>query len=91
MEPCRVRGADLRAIEKTRIILEWILCICSSTSRDSAEHCVVSTEFFIYHILNVLAWKIPWTEAFGRLQSTGVAEESDTTEHIHNTHNILRY
>ena len=38
MEPCRVRGADLRAIEKTRIILEWILCICSSTSRDSANH-----------------------------------------------------
>ena len=29
---------------------------------------------------NILAWKIPWTEEPGRLQSTGL-KESDTTEH----------
>ena len=29
-----------------------------------------------------LAWKIPWTEEPGRLQSMGL-EESDTTERLH--------
>ena len=28
----------------------------------------------------ILAWKIPWTEDPGRLQSTGSQKESDTTE-----------
>ena len=28
---------------------------------------------------SILAWRIPWTEETGRLQSAGVAE-SDTTE-----------
>ena len=32
---------------------------------------------------SILAWKIPWTEKSGGLQSTGVAKESDTTEHTH--------
>ena len=31
---------------------------------------------------STLAWKIPWTEEPGRLQSTG-HEESDTTERLH--------
>ena len=30
--------------------------------------------------LSILAWKIPWTEESGRLQSRG-HRESDTTEH----------
>ena len=30
---------------------------------------------------NILAWKIPWAEEPGRLQSTG--SESDTTERLH--------
>ena len=29
-----------------------------------------------------LAWKIPWAEEPGRLQSTGVTKESDTTERL---------
>ena len=29
---------------------------------------------------SILAWKIPWTEEPGRLQSVGL-KESDTTEH----------
>ena len=31
---------------------------------------------------STLAWKIPWTEEPGRLQSMG-SLESDTTEHLH--------
>ena len=31
---------------------------------------------------STLAWKIPWTEEPGRLQSMGL-EESDTTERLH--------
>ena len=31
---------------------------------------------------STLAWKLPWTEEPGRLQSTG-SQESDTTEGLH--------
>ena len=31
---------------------------------------------------NILAWKIPWAEKSGRLQSMW-SKELDTTEHIH--------
>ena len=31
---------------------------------------------------SILAWRIPWTEELGRLQSTG-PKESDTTERLH--------
>ena len=31
---------------------------------------------------SILAWRIPWTEEFGGLQSTG-CKESDTTERLH--------
>ena len=31
---------------------------------------------------SILAWRIPWTEEPGRLQSTG-SQESDTTERLH--------
>ena len=31
---------------------------------------------------SILAWKIPWTEEPGRLQSVGL-NESDTNEHTH--------
>jgi len=34
---------------------------------------------------NILAWRIPWMEKPGRLQSTGshTVQESDTTELLH--------
>ena len=32
----------------------------------------------------ILAWRIPWTEEFGGLQSMG-RKESDTTERLHFT------
>ena len=31
---------------------------------------------------SILAWRIPWTEELGGLQSTG-RQESDTTERLH--------
>ena len=33
---------------------------------------------------SILAWRIPWTEELGGLQSTG-CKESDTTERLHFT------
>ena len=32
---------------------------------------------------STIAWKIPWIEEPGRLQSMGTHEESDTTERLH--------
>ena len=32
---------------------------------------------------SILAWKIPWTEELGRLQSIGLQRVWDTTEHAH--------
>ena len=34
---------------------------------------------------SILAWRIPWTEELGGLQSTG-REESDMTERLHSLH-----
>ena len=31
---------------------------------------------------SILIWRIPWTEEPGRLQSMGVAKESDMTERL---------
>ena len=36
---------------------------------------------------SILAWRIPWTEKPGRLQSMG-SQESDTTERLHFTQDI---
>ena len=37
---------------------------------------------------SILAWRIPWTEELGGLQSTG-RKESDTTERLHFTFSKL--
>ena len=37
---------------------------------------------------SILAWRIPWTEELGGLQSTG-RKESDTTERLHFTFTLL--
>ena len=34
---------------------------------------------------SILAWRLPWTEGPGRLQSTG-SQESDTTERLNHHH-----
>ena len=34
---------------------------------------------------SILAWRIPWTEELGGLQSTG-RKESDMTERLHSLH-----
>ena len=36
---------------------------------------------------SILAWKIPWTEELGRLQSM-VSQESDMTEQLDNNNNV---
>ena len=38
---------------------------------------------------NILAWRIPWTEEPGRLQSMGL-KESDTTERLHFPFSVIR-
>ena len=49
-----------------------ILCILLALKQEKAMAIHSST----------LAWKIPWTEEHGRLQSMG-SEESDTIEQLH--------
>ena len=40
---------------------------------------------------STIAWKIPWTEEPGRLQSMGTRKESGTTERLHvHIHSINR-
>ena len=41
-----------------------------------------SIEMIMFFTSSTLAWKIPWTEKPGRLQSMG-RKESDTTEQLH--------
>ena len=33
---------------------------------------------------NILAWKVPWTEEHGRLQSMGVTKNLDMAEQLNN-------
>ena len=37
---------------------------------------------------STVAWRMPWTKEPGRLQSTGVAKGSDTTDHRAHMHNL---
>ena len=39
---------------------------------------------------SILAWRIPWTEKLGRLQSMGSKKESDTTNTCTFTSHILQ-
>ena len=38
-----------------------------------------------YSLPRILAWRVPWTEELGRLQSMG-SQELDTTEHLTLSH-----
>ena len=55
--------------------------------------CVMTKSFYCFLLFkllekemaahsSILAWRIPWTEELGGLQSTG-CKESDTTERLH--------
>ena len=55
--------------------------------KDTHEIWVPSLELEMATYSSVLAWKIPWTEEPGRLQSNG-RKESDTTEEL-STHTIV--
>ena len=37
--------------------------------------------------LRILAWRTPWTEDPGKLQSMGVSKESDTAQQLKNKNN----
>ena len=56
-------------------MLECLYFIISNASRVSSEKAMAPHS-------STLAWKIPWTEEPGRLQSMG-SQESDMTEQLH--------
>ena len=59
-----------------------------SNAKECSNYCTIalnshaSTEKAMASHSSTLAWKIPWTEEPGRLQSMGLLE-SDTTEQLH--------
>ena len=46
-------------------------------------------QWFMAPHSSILAWRIPWTEELGGLQSTG-RKESDTTERLHFTFTMVK-
>ena len=59
------------------------VCVQSLGQEDSLEEEMATHS-------SILAWRIPWTEEPGRLQSTG-SQELDTTEQLSFTHSGLTY
>ena len=78
---CRAQGPGVQASVA-------VACRISSCSSQALEHRLVfmvlklSSEKAMAAHTSTLAWKIPWTEEPGRLQSMG-SLESDTTERLH--------
>ena len=64
------------------ICLQWGRTQVRSLGREDPLEKEMATHF------STLAWKIPWTEELGGLQSTG-RKELDTTERLHFHLNIL--
>ena len=78
--PCFLRASllaqsikSLSAVQETQV---WFLCWEDPLEKESATHS------------SILAWRMPWTEKPGRLQSMGL-QESDTTKHAQ--HSMLDY
>ena len=75
--------------------------ICTSALPVLAQHCndlfgtqlILSLEKEMATHSSILAWRLPWTEELGGLQSTG-HKESDMTErlhfHFHFTHSSFK-
>ena len=74
----------------------WSLALPSTGSQRITEHAHVCMCTYMYVLQkevathsSILAWRIPWTEKPGRLQSMG-SQESDTTEQLStHTHTAL--
>ena len=60
-----------------RLPAMWETWVRSLGREDSLENEIATHS-------SILAWRIPWTEEFGGLQSTG-RKELDTTEQLHFT------
>ena len=60
----------------------WSFCILADKKR-CLHYTVVYSEKAMAPHSSTLAWKIPWVEEPGRLQSMGTREESDMTEQLH--------
>ena len=78
---CSLPGSSVHGIFQARV-LEWVAIKECSNYRTIALISHVVTEKAMATHSSTLAWKIPWTEEPGRLQSTG-SQESDTTERLH--------
>ena len=63
---------NLPAMQETRV---------QSLGQDDLLEKAIATHF------SILAWRIPWAEELGRLQSWG-CKESDTTEQLNNDDNV---
>ena len=63
---------NLPAMQETRV---------QSLGQDDLLQKAIATHF------SILAWRIPWAEELGRLQSWG-CKESDTTEQLNNDDNV---
>ena len=73
--PPREEGTSLMAQTLKRLSTVWETRVKSLGWEDSLEKEMATHS-------STLAWKIPWTEELGRLQSTG-SLESDTTKRLH--------
>ena len=76
--PLREEGTSLAAQTLKRLSTMWETWVKSQGWEDPLEKEMATHS-------STLAWKIPWTEKLGRLQSTG-SLESDTTERLNFTH-----
>ena len=94
---CSLPGSFVHGIFQARI-LDWVAisfsrgsCISGieplspALQKDSLPLSHLGMEKEMATHSSILAWRIPWTEEFGGLQSTG-RKESDTTEQLHFTH-----
>ena len=66
---------------KTPLVAQMVKCLPATWETQGGED-PLEKEMAIHS--STLAWKIPWTEEPGRLQSMG-SKESDTTERLHFT------
>ena len=75
-----------------------LLSLCNTPTRSLVIFFALKSTFFDIIIIfiaflekeiathsSILAWRIPWTEELGGLQSTG-RKESDMTERLHSLH-----
>ena len=79
------------------LIFNWIICclIWASLVAQSVKYLPPMQETWVQSLVwedplekemathsSILAWRIPWTEEYGGLQSRGLHTDSGTTEHI---------